>query len=71
MIHDVQPGGSIEGRASWVAAGVVLAILSVAYGSTLLAVVGLRAMEQDLGFGRSTLALAGALTWFGTGLGAC
>jgi MFS family permease len=60
---------SIEGRASWVAAGVTLAILSVAYGSTLPIVVGLRAMESDLGVARSTLALAGALTWVGTGLG--
>jgi MFS family permease len=60
---------SIESRASWVAAGVTLAILSVAYGSTLLIVVGLRVMELDLGVSRSTLALAGALTWIGTGLG--
>jgi MFS family permease len=60
---------SIEGRGSWIAAGVTLAILSVAYGSTLLIVVGLRAMELDLGMPRSTLALAGALTWVGTGLG--
>lgn len=60
---------SIESRASWVAAGVTLAILSFAYGSTLLIVVGLRAMELDLGVPRSVLALAGALTWIGTGLG--
>jgi MFS family permease len=60
---------SIESRGSWIAAGVTLAILSVAYGSTLLIVVGLRAMELDLGMPRSTLALAGALTWVGTGLG--
>jgi MFS family permease len=60
---------SVEGRASWVAAGVTLAILSVAYGSTLLIVVGLRVMETDIGVARSTLALAGALTWLGTGLG--
>ena len=60
---------SIESRASWVAAGVTLAILSLAYGSTLLIVVGLRAMEFDLGVPRSVLALAGALTWIGTGLG--
>jgi len=60
---------SIESRASWFAAGVTLAILSVAYGSTLLIVVGLRVMELDLGVSRSTLALAGALTWVGTGLG--
>jgi MFS family permease len=60
---------SIESRASWVAAGVTLAILSVAYGSTLLIVVGLRAMALDLGVSRSVLALAGALTWIGTGSG--
>ncbi|HET6183903.1 MAG TPA: MFS transporter [Acetobacteraceae bacterium] len=60
---------SIESRASWMAAGVTLAILSVAYGATLLIVVGLRAMEADLGLDRSVLALAGALTWVGTGLG--
>ena len=60
---------SIESRASWVAAGVTLAILSVAYGAPLLIVVGLRAMELDLGISRSTLALAGAMTWIGTGLG--
>jgi MFS family permease len=60
---------SVESRASWIAAGVALAILSLAYGSTLLIVVGLRAMELDLGVSRSSLALAGALTWVGTGLG--
>ena len=60
---------SIESRASWVAAGVTLAILSIAYGSTLLIVVGLRTMELQLGVARSTLALVGSLTWVGTGLG--
>ncbi len=60
---------SIESRASWFAAGVTLAILSVAYGSTLLIVVGLRAIELNLGVPRSVLALAGALTWVGTVLG--
>jgi MFS family permease len=63
------PARSIESRESWVAASVTLAILSIAYGSTLLIVVGLRGMELDLGVARSTLALAGALTWIGTGLG--
>ncbi|MEO8713942.1 MAG: MFS transporter, partial [Acetobacteraceae bacterium] len=60
---------SIESRASWVAAGVTLAILALAYGSTLLIVVGLSAMETALGVPRAVLALAGALTWIGTGLG--
>lgn len=65
---DLQPH-SIESRASWIAAGATLAILSVAYGSSLLIVAGLRAMEFDLGVSRSILALTGALTWIGTGLG--
>jgi MFS family permease len=60
---------SVENRASWITASVTLAILSVAYGSTLLIVVGLRVMELDLDVSRSTLALAGALIWIGTGLG--
>ena len=60
---------SIESRASWTAAAVTLAILSVAYGAPLLIVVGLRAMELNLGVPRSVLAFAGALAWVGTGLG--
>jgi MFS family permease len=60
---------SVEGRAAWIAAGITLTILSLIYGSTLVIVVGLRAIESDLGVPRSVLALAGALTWIGTGLG--
>ena len=67
-LADLKPR-SIESRASWIAAGVALAILSVAYGAPLLIVVGLRTMELNLGVPRSTLALAGAMTWVGTGLG--
>ena len=60
---------SIEGRDSWVAAGVTLAILSVAYGSMLLIAVCMRVMERDLGLDRSVLAFAGSLSWVGMGLG--
>src|SRR5579872_5479347 len=60
---------SIEGRASWRAAWVTLAVLSVTYGSPLLIVVGLRTMQETLGTDRSVLALAGALVWLGTGSG--
>jgi len=60
---------SIESRQSWIAAGVALALLSVSYGSPLLVVVGLKPIEQDLGTSRQLVALAGALTWVGTGLG--
>lgn len=62
-------GRSIESRASWVAASIVLALLSVSYGSPLLVVVGLKPITEDLGTARQLIALAGALTWLGTGAG--
>lgn len=61
--------GSVESRASWVAACVTLAILSVSYGGPLVVVVGLKTIQDDLGTERSTLALAAALVWVGTGSG--
>src|SRR3954453_5739904 len=60
---------SIESRGSGIAAGVSLALLSVSYGSPLLIVVGLKPITEDLGTARQMVALAGALTWLGTGLG--
>jgi MFS family permease len=60
---------SIESRASWVAAGFTLAILSVSYGGPLIIVVGLKTIQDALGTDRSVLALAGAFVWVGTGLG--
>ncbi len=65
----VGPGVSIELRQSWVAAWVTLALLTVCFGSTLAVVVGLKPITQDLGTTRQLVALAGALTWLGTGLG--
>jgi MFS family permease len=60
---------SIEGRGSWIAAAVTLAILSISYGSPLLIVVGLKPIQEALGTDRSVIALAGSLIWVGTGLG--
>jgi MFS family permease len=60
---------SIETRDSWTAAFIVLGLLSISYGSPLLAVVGLKPITDDLGTERELVALAGALTWLGTGLG--
>ncbi|HEX3399174.1 MAG TPA: MFS transporter [Acetobacteraceae bacterium] len=60
---------SIEARASWTAACLTLAILSISYGSPLLVVVGLKPIQEALGTDRSVVALAGALVWVGTGLG--
>lgn len=67
-----RPGAApatIESRASWVAAGLTLALLSVSYGSPLLAVVGLKPITEDFGTDRQFVALASSLTWLGTGLG--
>jgi MFS family permease len=64
-----QRAASIESRASWVAAGVTLAILSISYGAPLLVVVGLKPIQEALATDRSVVALAGALVWVGTGVG--
>lgn len=64
-----EPKPSIEGRGSWIAAGLVVAILSISYGSPLLIVVGMKTIQADLETERSVVALAGSLVWVGTGLG--
>ena len=60
---------SVEGPASWIAACLALAILAVGFGAPLMAVVGLKPIQESLGADRSVIALAGSLTWVGTGLG--
>src|SRR6202011_574147 len=59
----------LDSRASWKAAWMTLAILSVSFGSPLLIVVGMKTMQEELGSARSVLALAGSLVWVGTGAG--
>ncbi len=69
------PGGgaagpaSVESRASWRTAWLILAILSVSFGSSLLIVVGMKPIQESLGTDRSVVALAGAFLWVGTGAG--
>jgi MFS family permease len=60
---------SIETRASWRTAWFVLAILTIAYGSPLLLVVGLKPIQEALNTDRSFVSLIIALVWIGTGLG--
>jgi MFS family permease len=64
-----RPPASIEGRGSWIAASVALLVLSVSYGSSLLVIVGLKPITEDLATTRQVIAAAGALTWLGTGAG--
>lgn len=61
--------GSIESRRSWHAAFLTLAILSLSFGSPLLAVVGLRDIQASLHTDRSVVSLASALVWIGNGVG--
>jgi MFS family permease len=68
-MHTAPTGGSIESRASWIAATVTLAILSVSYGAPLVVVVGLKPIVATLGADRSVVALAASLVWLGTGSG--
>ncbi len=60
---------SVECRASWVVAAIVLFILSLTYGAFLIVAVGLKPITEALGADRSVLALAGSLVWLGMGLG--
>ena len=59
----------VDSRVSWKTAWLVLAILSVSYGSPLVIVVGMKPIQESLGIERSVVALAGALVWVGTGAG--
>jgi MFS family permease len=61
--------GSIESPRSWHAAFLTLAILSLSFGSPLLAVVGLRDIQVAMHTDRSVVSLASALVWIGNGLG--
>jgi MFS family permease len=60
---------TVEGRSSWIAAGLALTILSLSYGAPLIVVVGLKPIAAALGGDRSAVALGGALVWVGTGIG--
>jgi MFS family permease len=64
-----QYSASIETRGSWIAACLALAILAVGYGAPLVVVVGLEPIQASLHSDRSVIALAGAMTWVGTGVG--
>jgi MFS family permease len=64
-----RPEAAVDGRGSWVAAGLALGLLSISYGSPLLLIVGLKPITEDLGTIRQVIALVTAVTWIGTGAG--
>jgi MFS family permease len=61
--------GTIETPASWVVAGVALAILSLSYGAPLVTVVALKPIAAEFGTDRTAPALAVSLTYIGSGMG--
>jgi MFS family permease len=60
---------TIETRYSWTVATVALICLAFSFGGLWIVSVGLKAIAADAGGQRSVPALAGALAWFGSGLG--
>ena len=56
-----QPAQTVETRASWFAAGVVLFVFTFSYGAPLVAVVALKPIAAELGSARSIPALANSL----------
>ena len=60
---------SVESRTSWVVVSAALAILTVAFGAPLVAVIALKPIAATLGSPRSVPALAGSAAYLGSGLG--
>ncbi|HEY2136793.1 MAG TPA: MFS transporter [Xanthobacteraceae bacterium] len=60
---------TIETRYSWIVATVALLTLAFSFGAMWIVAVGLKAIAADADGQRSVPALAGALAWFGSGLG--
>ncbi|MGE5639393.1 MAG: hypothetical protein ACM30H_04805, partial [Clostridia bacterium] len=67
MANTAAAEARVDSPESWRTAGLVLAILTISYGSPLLVVVGMKPIQEALGVDRSVVALAGSLVWVGTG----
>ena len=60
---------SVETKASWVIATVVLVILALSFGAPWITIVALKLIAADLGGLRSVPAAASSLAWIGFGAG--
>jgi MFS family permease len=60
---------SIETRASWVVAGISLALLGMSFGGPWITAVALKSIAAEMGGVRSVPALASSLAWFGSAVG--
>jgi len=60
---------SVETRASWIVATVVLVILTLSFGAPWITIVALKSIAAETAGLRSVPALATSLAWFGFGIG--
>src|SRR5271165_4625791 len=60
---------SVETRASWVVASVILAVMAVAFGAPWIVLVALKNIAAEANGERAVPALASALMWIGSGVG--
>jgi MFS family permease len=60
---------SVETRASWTVATVVLVILTLSFGAPWITIVALKSIAAETDGLRSVPALATSLAWFGFGIG--
>jgi MFS family permease len=67
MLQPAHP--SVETRASWVVASVVLLVMAVAFGAPWITIVALKNIAAEVNGERSIPAFASALMWIGSGLG--
>ena len=67
MLQPAHP--SVETRASWVVASVVLLVMAVAFGAPWITIVALKNIAAEVNGERSIPAFASALMWIGAGLG--
>ena len=60
---------SVETRTSWVVAGVILAVMAIAFGAPWITIVALKDIAAEVNGERSIPAFASALMWIGSGFG--
>src|SRR5262252_3503155 len=69
IMHERIGVPSVETRASWIIATVLLVILALSFGAPWITIVALKLIAAELGGLRSVPALATALAWTGFGAG--
>src|SRR6188472_2098234 len=69
MMHRPISVQSVETKASWIVATVVLVILTLSFGAPWITIVALKSIAAETAGLRSVPALATSLAWVGFGLG--